>query len=333
MVEHDSTCAAQVYDSLEQRWLPAQAVAGNWHEYEEVQLHAIQFCDSEQLGVATAMAEDSPHGRPDLAVLVVFGVQAPSVTLAPVSDVSDCRWLPGTTSLLVLSKRGLARLDLDPAALPAAVQLQWTSVPELPPLGRARGYYRACLELVPGTDRALLLAAPCGGQPAEALLTLVETSGLVRLSSWCKTVECPSDFHRSYRTSLHCSWSAVAVCVGDAGFQVHQLDQGRVGALIFVHRSPFDVKSFSPCGCFVAGVAGYVAGVATSCGLTVLDMKTGHPLVQLEPGFFNPKRAADLEVFRLAWAASGKLDVAAKVFDSDQDAGGPEVLFATVTFA
>ena len=240
-LEHDSRPGAQVYDSLEQRWHAAQAVGGKWHHHTHIAPRGLRFCESERLCAATVLAEDSSdmqHGRlPDTTVLVIFGVQTASVTRVPATGMFAVRWLPGTTLLLVLGKRGVARLDLDPAALTASAELHWTRLPELPQLGCTQG---AGLDPVPGTDRALLLVgqAAHGRQPARAHLVLINSSSLATLGTWCKTVESPLDSHSSTWASLHCSWSAVAVCVGYAGFQVHQLDQGRVGTLIFVHRSP-----------------------------------------------------------------------------------------------
>ena len=65
------TCrlCVQVYDSVEQRWHPAQVVRGDWDQYHWIDLCSIQYCNSEQLGAAIVTASDSMDDLPDLTVL------------------------------------------------------------------------------------------------------------------------------------------------------------------------------------------------------------------------------------------------------------------------
>ena len=321
-------CVAQVYDSVEQRWHPAQVVRGGWDRYLWIDLCLIQYCDSEQLGAAIVTASDSMDDLPDLAVLVVFGVQVPSVTLVPVQGVSAVRWLPGTTSLLVVGRQGLARVDADTAKLPAELRVQWTRVPELLQLGLME---HTCLRLVPGIDRALLMVSQTsrGAEPAKALLVLVSTSLLISLGCWCIKIKSRWDSEDPPHMTLTCGWSAVVVCVGEySGCQVHASDRGRIGELLFVLRTPLRHFSFSSCYRFLAGIR-------DMSGVMVLDARTGDTMVRLERDHFQPQRAADitLEVYTRAWSASGQLHVATRVMDHSREDAGLEVLFAGVCFA
>ena len=111
-----------MYDSLQRRWLPARPVGEDLPVKLQVDIGMplIDFDDSEEWVVACARA---PAYSPS-QILVVFGMHQPTVSLVARLELYSLRWLPGTTSLLLRGPLGLARLDLDIAALPDTLLLE-----------------------------------------------------------------------------------------------------------------------------------------------------------------------------------------------------------------
>ena len=159
--ERGSGLSAQLFDCHKREWMPRQLVDDSLVAAVN-NAHCIQFSDDESLaaGVVTGL-ELAPEA------LVIFGVQVPSVSFAP-ATVCAFRCLPGTTSLLVVGRGCLARLDLRPDSLPPTglLQLRWSPAPA------AVSCSSMCLDLIPGASAAVLLTRCLGRSAAQASIHL-----------------------------------------------------------------------------------------------------------------------------------------------------------------
>ena len=297
---------SQVYDSQAERWLPSLPVDIPLGTPDLSQ--PVIISDSEQL--AAAMVADTSEETLG-EVLVVWGVQTPSVQLGRNVDVRSLRWLPGTTSLLVLGNRQLARLDLDPAALPAQGLLELDWVPIEPAL--------ACMDLVPGTS-SVLLVENAKSDDAEGptfdvtlKLSLYDTAHLTRQASWSDQLQLPlqerdesSSLPDVHIVSVRCTAMLAAVSVGDLGTAVYSIPGER---LLFWAQNLTDVSFDSS--------AHFLAGLTDKAIPTVYDARTGAGLVVLDASDFWTGSALgglDFECSRasnVSWTASGQLRILA----------------------
>ena len=232
-------------------------------------------------------------------------MQVPSVHLAQSSRIYDLRWLPGTTSLLAISSSGLARLDLDPAALPADQQLNldWVKLPS------GASSIGVCIDLVPGTS--LVLVVLTHGLILE--LAMYDTMPITRLASWSDRVRRPAGSASSqnmHTASVRCLERLAAVTLGDAGTAVYELSGDVCKRLYWVDQ--LGGVSFSSCERFLAGLTAKTFA-------SVLDARTGAPLVRLSPDdFWTGSAAGSLGpecsgAFRVTWTPNSKLRIVAKL--------------------
>ena len=315
-----------VYDAMERGWQPKRYITD--HALYRA-LHSVAFCQSEKLAACAANHVPWPNDDevPTTSVVIVSSPVLPGVAVVPAGEsiVAMC-WLPGSTSLLVVGPCSVARVHVDPSSLQASgqreMQLQW--VEAQPALSYSR------LDLVPGTHTAVLLGSRAlpGTGVVEALLTLVDTARLRVLGSWWRRVEelvsdyaarCPSGQPRpgvSY-TSVCCSWSAVAICVGERkqyalwATLVCRLERSRVGASLFTVRH-MTGASFSSCGLLLCGTIAMKT-------VAVLDARSGCALARLSPRRICPGWSMTLwiETHSVVWTVAGRLHIQAEVLDPD----------------
>ena len=281
--------------------------------------HPVTFCDSEQLAAAVAHAS---HPKPPTAV-VVFGVYSSFVRVIPAPEVYAVRWLPASTTLLVLGPQGLARLVLDPAS-PASsrrLELDWVELPSaigrLPP---------SSMDLVPtpGLSAALILQRQHDTSEHIMLsLTLVDTCTLGELGSRSYEVLPPREGEhsgdRDRECSVHCTRAAAAVCLGVQGGVVYQLDtaSGQPGRCLF-RNELLQQPAFSHCGHMLAGISG-------EDSIVVLSRQTGSTLATLSRDNIWAELDETWEPLSVIWTPSGRLLVVSCVDDELLDSEGNEM--------
>ena len=207
----------------------------------------------------------------------------PIASLVARVDVYSFRWLPGTTSLLVRSEPGLARIDLDTAALPASplLALDWVA------MSSARDTRSVCLDLIPGLPAAIMHHCTQGEDEAGPgqlviALTVVDTLTLVELESRKYMAPRPEEPEHSggaqgEHPSLFCGCGAVALSLGLwSGFRVYELNGGSPGTLLLCNDDLRHV-SWSSCCRFLAGLHKHLSVLA-------LDGRSGCSLALLSPG-------------------------------------------------
>ena len=304
--DHGGGLQAQVFDTTQHRWLPAVPVEAGAHPAEiDLELQLISFCDSDERLAAAIYCVGCEDG------VLLLGVHQP----CPMRQVPSAneyenwilalRWLPGTTSLLVVGSSCWARLDLSLSSLSGDLELQWVSVTD------TRG-----LDLIPGTGTALVLHSDCRGQgnssmclsaydtafvPSEHVPFYSDTEydprGLAPLAT-CTYRQSPAPGDQA---SLHCSWRAAAVSFGGTyGVKVFLLDDGRPRRRLFWAKH-LTACAWSACGAFLAGIV-------EPCDVAVLDGRTGDSLMQISGRrLFNGCAIEDLGVFSIAWTDVGHL--------------------------
>ena len=317
----------QVYDCHTDRWLP-QVLVPESRGRSRAELGAclpVTFCDSEELGAVGAGHLYSSQGPS--AALIIFSTVNPFAAVSYCRDVYEYRWLPDSTSLLVLGEGSMARLDLDTVALPASglLELRWIDLPavdgslpteycEVPP----------SMDLIPGTPSAVLLFCWATwnedtDEGAVVCLTLYDAAGITAGRSRHKAVPANHDLEvseysdylcgeRCTHHTVHCSRTRVAVCLKSAMVYLFELERDRVGKEI-AEVEYLESVSFSACSFFLAGCT-------LGHAIAVLDAQHGKRLVlipseQVSAGL--PCHSGHAYLCVVAWTAAGQLQIVASV--------------------
>ena len=323
---------ACVYSMHERMWLnPLSARCGSLLAQADP-AHAVTFCDAKEcLAAAVGWA---PDAEPSAGVLV-FGVHEPTrVKVAPCEEVCGIRWLPGTTSLLVVGSSALARLDVDADTLNSTgrLELVWIEAPVVV------GIWPACLDLCPGSDSVLILQSSGWDsvQQVTVTLTTFDPAALAPVASRSYRVLPPLaqgagiQAMRGSHTSLHCSWFAVAVSLDARGVEVFQLNEGRPGKRLFRNKW-LSSPSWSACGAFLAGIM-------DGQDVAVLDGATGTALALVTRAFLWTEYAIEeVQALSVAWDRSyGDMLLVKTEGDSgagdEQQQGLSSVRLAVVSF-
>ena len=270
---------AQVYDCQADCWQPQLKVPQSKSRTELKACLPVTLCDSDEL-LAVGAGTLSSGGRL-AAALIICGTTAPFEAVSYCQHLYDYRWLPGSTSLLVLGQGAMARLDFDPAVPPISgvLELHWVHLPAVVGTPPCDFWHQPpSMDVIPGTLSAILLCSWDTAEGASVCLTPYDAADMVAGISRHETIPdrlTGSDFLNGQRDRHHsvlCSRKRVAVCLKSAVVYLYELAGDRISQVV-ARTEYLECLSFSACN--------LLAGWTKSKIIVVVDARQGTLLARI----------------------------------------------------